>query len=346
MELLQLQYFKTIAECQHITKAANKLMISQPSLSNTLSRIEAELGVQLFDRQGRNIVLNQYGKIVLEHAHNILRELDNIRTEIDAMQQRQEKVITIASTDSMYLREWLPAFIRANPDLTIRHTVSTIEKIETDILNGVIDFGISSSVSENPSFEHYTLWEDEYVILTPHPNSLSGEPVRNFADFAKMPFVALPAFDYKSRSIDILSNAIDITPKIIFEGERELLERVMLPLNASIVVLRALSQVIFAVVGAKIIESRNLMDTIDDSKVKSQLFSFSIALIHALGETLVVTVFFYGGLGLDNSQGFFYTVFLLVGVGTLVHSMVDFLLAHYIWKAQKSRLMDLKLRIV
>ena len=215
MELLQLQYFKTIAECQHITKAANKLMISQPSLSNTLSRIEAELGVQLFDRQGRNIVLNQYGKIVLEHAHNILRELDNIRTEIDAMQQRQEKVITIASTDSMYLREWLPSFIRANPDLTIRHTVSTIEKIETDLLNGVIDFGISSAVSDNPSFEHYTLWEDEYVVITPHPNDLPAEPVRNFADFAKMPFVALPALDYQSRSIDIMSNAVDILAVIV-----------------------------------------------------------------------------------------------------------------------------------
>ena len=239
MELLQLQYFKTIAECQHITKAANKLMISQPSLSNTLSRIEAELGVQLFDRQGRNIVLNQYGKIVLEHTHNILRELDNIRTEIDAMQQRQEKVITIASTDSMYLREWMPSFIRANPDLTIRHTVSTIEKIETDLLNGVIDFGISSVVSDNPSFEHYTLWEDEYVVITPHPNDLPAEPVRNFADFAKMPFVALPALDYQSRSIDIMSNAVDITPNIIFEGERELLERVMLPLHASIVALRS-----------------------------------------------------------------------------------------------------------
>jgi DNA-binding transcriptional LysR family regulator len=239
MELLQLQYFKTIAECQHITKAANKLTISQPSLSNTLSRIEAELGVQLFDRQGRNIVLNQYGKIVLEHAHNILRELDNIRTEIDAMQQRQEKVITIASTDSMYLREWLPSFIRANPDLTIRHTVSTIEKIETDLLNGVIDFAISSVVSDNPSFEHYTLWEDEYVVITPHPNDLPAEPVRNFADLAKMPFVALPALDYQSRSIDIMSNAVDITPNIIFEGERELLERVMLPLHASIVALRS-----------------------------------------------------------------------------------------------------------
>lgn len=112
-----------------------------------------------------------------------------------------------------------------------------------------------------------------------------------------------------------------------------------------IVVLRALSQVIFALVGAKIIEKRNLMDTINDSVIKTQLFSFVIALIHALGETFIVTVFFYGGLGLDTTRGFFYTVFLLVGVGTLVHSMVDFIIAEYIWKAQKDRLMNLKIRI-
>ena len=242
MELLQLQYFKTIAECQHITKAANKLMISQPSLSNTLSRIETELGVQLFDRQGRNIVLNNYGKIVLEHANNILRELDNIRTEIDAMQQRQDKVITIASTDSMYLREWLPAFIRANPDLTIRHSVSTIEKIEASILDGTIDFGISSVVSDDPSFGHHILWDDEYIIVTPRPNNIETGSVRDFAEFEKAPFVALPALDYHSRSIDILSKAAGITPNIIFEGERELLERVMLPLSASIVALKSTIQ--------------------------------------------------------------------------------------------------------
>ena len=242
MELLQLQYFKTIAECQHITKAANKLMISQPSLSNTLSRIEAELGVQLFDRQGRNIVLNNYGKIVLEHANNILRELDNIRTEIEALQQRQDKVVTIASTDSIYMREWLPAFIRANPDLTIRHQVSSAEKIEAALLDGTIDFGISSALSDNPSFGHHTLWEDEYLVMTPHPNQLQGDTLRDFSEFRDMPFVALPALDYRSRSIDILSKATGITPNIIFEGERDLLERVMLPLQASIVILRSTIQ--------------------------------------------------------------------------------------------------------
>ncbi len=242
MELLQLQYFKTIAECQHITNAANKLMISQPSLSNTLSRIETELGVQLFDRQGRNIVLNPYGRIVLEHANNILRELDNIRTEIDAMQQRQSNVITIASTDCMYMRNILPAFIKANPDLTIRHSVSTIEKIESAILNGTIDFGVSSAASDDPAFGQHALWEDEYIVLTPRPNNLPKKDIYDFADFKDVPFAALPAQEYHSRSIDLLSKGVGFTPNIIFEGERELMERVMLPLNASIIALKTTVQ--------------------------------------------------------------------------------------------------------
>ena len=239
MELLQLQYFKTIAECQHITKAANKLMISQPSLSNTLSRIESELGVQLFDRQGRNIVLNNYGKIVLEHTNNILRELDNIRTEIDALEQRQNNVITIASTDSMYLREWLPAFIKENPDLAIRHSVSTPEKIEAALLDGTIDFGISSVAFGNNAFAHHQLWEDEYMVATPLPNDFPDGVIRDFTDFKQESFVALPAMDYHSRYIDILSSAASFRPNIIFEGERELLERVMIPLHASIIILRS-----------------------------------------------------------------------------------------------------------
>lgn len=242
MELLQLQYFKTIAEYQHITKAANKLMISQPSLSNTLSRIEAELGVPLFDRQGRNIVLNSYGKIVLKHANNIFCELDNIHTEIEAMQRQQNNVINIFSTDSMYLRKWLPAFITANPNLTIHHSVSTAENIETALLNGTIDFGISSLPLHNPSIAHHILWQDEYIILTPRPNHIATKPFCNFAEFAQEPFVALPAIDHHSRNIDVLSQAAGITPNIIFEGERELLERVMLPLKASIVALQSTVQ--------------------------------------------------------------------------------------------------------
>jgi len=65
MELLQLKYFRTIARFEHMTRAAEELHIAQPALSKTVSLLEKELGVLLFDRRGRNIFLNQYGKILL-----------------------------------------------------------------------------------------------------------------------------------------------------------------------------------------------------------------------------------------------------------------------------------------
>lgn len=111
-----------------------------------------------------------------------------------------------------------------------------------------------------------------------------------------------------------------------------------------VIVLRALSQVVFVYIGAKILEKNQ--NKILSSFWKSQLFSLGIGLIHALGEMIIVSLFFFGFIGVtDTSNGFFYTVFLLVGVGTLVHSMVDFFIAQYIWKAQESRLTTMKLKI-
>lgn len=112
-----------------------------------------------------------------------------------------------------------------------------------------------------------------------------------------------------------------------------------------VVVLRALSQVGFAYIGAKILKKRQTK--ILSSFWKSQLFSVVIGLFHSLGEVVIVSLFFFGFIGVtDTSGGFFYTVFLLVGVGTLIHSLVDFLIAQYIWKAQEIRFNEIKLKII
>jgi len=96
--------------------------------------------------------------------------------------------------------------------------------------------------------------------------------------------------------------------------------------------------------GAKILEKNqtNLLNNF----AKSQLFSLLIGLIHAFGEIIIVSFFFFGLIGVtDTSGNFFYTVILLVGVGTLLHSMIDFLIAQSIWKAQEKRLTELKTKI-
>ena len=65
MNLNQLYYFRTLAELEHYTKAAEKLNISQPTLSHSIAAMEKELGANLFEKQGRNVVLTKYGRIYI-----------------------------------------------------------------------------------------------------------------------------------------------------------------------------------------------------------------------------------------------------------------------------------------
>lgn len=76
MNLNQLYYFVTLAHMEHYTRAAQKLSITQPSLSHAISSLENELGTSLFEKQGRNVVITQYGKLFLEYAEESLRILD------------------------------------------------------------------------------------------------------------------------------------------------------------------------------------------------------------------------------------------------------------------------------
>lgn len=111
-----------------------------------------------------------------------------------------------------------------------------------------------------------------------------------------------------------------------------------------VVVLRALSHVLFAYIGAKYLVNRR--ENILESPIKSTLFSLTIGCIHGAAEMLVVSLFFFGLLpGSGYSQGYFYAVFLLVGVGTIVHSMVDFMISQFVWVSLGSRMTSIDKKI-
>ena len=77
MNLFQLRYFVTLAKMQHYTKAAHELCITQPSLSHAISQLEAELGVALFEKSGRNTTLTSFGEEFLICANRTLATLDS-----------------------------------------------------------------------------------------------------------------------------------------------------------------------------------------------------------------------------------------------------------------------------
>ncbi len=82
MEWNQLEYFQTVARVQHMTHASEILSISQPALSRSIARLEAELGVQLFERQGRSIILNSYGQLFLKRVNRIIKEFHEGKQEL------------------------------------------------------------------------------------------------------------------------------------------------------------------------------------------------------------------------------------------------------------------------
>lgn len=93
MELLQLRYFLTAAEYQHITKAAEHLQIAQPALSQAIHRLEAELGVPLFERKSRSIELNDAGRFLQKRLIPIISSLDQLAAELQM--GREQAIHTI-----------------------------------------------------------------------------------------------------------------------------------------------------------------------------------------------------------------------------------------------------------
>ena len=88
MELLQLRYFLTTAEYQHMTKAAEHLQIAQPALSQAIHRLESELGIPLFERKNRSIELNDAGRLLQKRLIPIISALDRIPGELDRKSTR------------------------------------------------------------------------------------------------------------------------------------------------------------------------------------------------------------------------------------------------------------------
>lgn len=115
MNLSQLYYFRKLSELQHYTRAAKELYITQPALSDAIRSLEKELGVPLFQKEGRNVKLTRYGREFSVYVHDALRELDK---GIAVMHEYTGKLSGNLSIGGLYTitGDYLPSLIRAYHD--------------------------------------------------------------------------------------------------------------------------------------------------------------------------------------------------------------------------------------
>lgn len=175
MELLQLKYFKTVAEMGKISDAAQALFISAPALSTSISRLEKELGVQLFDRTNNKIILNQQGQIFLRYANQIFTNLDCAKTELRQSVMHQGQHVSIASVASTQWVDMITAFSQKHPLFSLLCTSVNRMELANSGLSAQYSFLLAAE-DDIPVFyadklESSFLFEDHPVVMahSEHP---------------------------------------------------------------------------------------------------------------------------------------------------------------------------------
>ncbi len=137
MNILHLRYFEVIAYYENLSKAAQVLMVSQPALSNVLSQLEAELGVPLFERSGKKLMINASGKLFLRTTKNILHLLDDSLSNLKNQQTIAGQLRICFHIYCAELLRDISAFTQLNPD--VQFYFYSAEKLKGDLLNTAVD---------------------------------------------------------------------------------------------------------------------------------------------------------------------------------------------------------------
>lgn len=180
MELQQLLYFLKIADYENMTRAAEELKVAQPALSQTIKRLETELGVNLFDRHGKRISLNDNGRVVQKHAKKLFIELDNIHDELADRTNGNLKPVTLSMpVGSILVTNLIKGFKENYPDIPIGISQ---ENEDSDLI-------ISASLYKRPHDK--LLCREKIVAVIPEDHELASKSQISLKQLKKEAFISM-----------------------------------------------------------------------------------------------------------------------------------------------------------
>lgn len=189
MELLQLRYFQTVARKEHMTKAAQELRIAQPALSKTISRLEEDIGVPLFDRHGGRIRLNSFGKVFLDKVEMALALLDEGRKEVAEMSGLEQGSIHLATSTLDRLSDALCEFLVFYPEVQFKITQASMEEMTHLVETGEVDMCFTALPIDRPDISAMPVLKEDVYLAVPQGHRLAGRKSIRLSELAEEPFI-------------------------------------------------------------------------------------------------------------------------------------------------------------
>lgn len=218
MELRQLEYFKTVGDLKSLGKAAQLLYISQPALSKSISSLEKELGVQLFERRNRKMILTLYGEIFYHRIIRVLKELDSAEKEIRSVSGQTNSVLTISTIMPEFFTPIATMYHRKNPNIVIREFANASISAKEALVYGDINFCLTPVAFDHPSLVWFSLCEEEMLLLA--PNSMNLESDNGYLDLRTLedvPFLTTPSGTNLHQCTTTFCKSAGFNPNIVME---------------------------------------------------------------------------------------------------------------------------------
>lgn len=210
MDIRQIETFVEVVRLESFSKAAEKLFITQPTVSNHITALEKEVGSELIDRSGRLFRITPTGQILYEHAEKIIDQINNAKYEIDAYDQGLQGKISILSSSiprEYILPDLIKSFLEEHPKISFSLQGSDSKEAIKRILTYENDFAIVGKMNDNPKLDFVKLVKDSSVLIVPNDkfeNLENGDTVK-FEDILDESFILR---EYGSASLETIINAI------------------------------------------------------------------------------------------------------------------------------------------
>ncbi|MEQ3664725.1 MULTISPECIES: LysR family transcriptional regulator [unclassified Olleya] len=224
MTTQQIKYFLVLAEELHFWNTAEKVFISQSSLTRQIQALEDELGFSLFERNKRNVKLTDAGKFLQQHWGKTINELDHIYQQAKKINQGDAGVVSISYPGSITF-SLLPNFlglIKTNlPDLKLELAELTDENHEKLLLNYKTDIAFSRDSISHINIQSLKLFTEPICIAVPFDHWLNTDTVNNIDKLQHENFIlsGLHQTTYFSSLLRNLFNQYGFEPKISIESD-------------------------------------------------------------------------------------------------------------------------------
>ena len=219
MDLMKLRYFYITAKLENMSLAAKELLISQPALSKSITTLEAELEMDLFNRNGKRISLNENGRFLYKRLERIFAEVRDLERALDERRDEGSGELSIVATLPYTFTTLIDLFFNEYPNIKYQQVPLSKKNVTQFIENGKYDVCITTEKIEHPYVEWHPLFEEEIFLTVPIS---FPEAENDFIELSKMrdiPFVGL-THQYGFRILtDQFCDDIGFKPHYQFEFE-------------------------------------------------------------------------------------------------------------------------------